>query len=281
MAERYDLSGRVALVTGGGRGIGRAHCLLLAERGAAVLVCDLGADLDGSGRDNAVADSVVDEIRAAGGSAQASTRDISTFEGGAAAVGDAIDAFGRVDIVVNNAGLAGGAPIDDVDAARLEKVLAVNFYGTVAVTSAAWPHLRDQRWGRVINTVSEVALDTRISGGAGGIGYGAAKAAVWSATITLAQEGRPHGITVNAISPGALTRMNAAMFATQGPPSGLDLDPRHVARVVAWLASDDAADVTGRVIHAAGGQHREYIVARHRDTELVARIDAALGEEND
>jgi NAD(P)-dependent dehydrogenase (short-subunit alcohol dehydrogenase family) len=280
MAERYDLSGRVALVTGGGRGIGRAHSLLLAERGAAVLVCDLGATLDGSGRDTGVADAVVEEIRAAGGRAEASSRDISNFEGGAAAVQDARDAFGRIDIVVNNAGVAGGAPIDEVDADRLEKVLAVNFYGTVGVTRAAWPHLRDQRWGRVINTVSEVALDTRISAGAGGIGYGAAKAAVWSATITLAQEGRPYGITVNAISPGAFTRMNAAMFSAQGPPPGLDLDPRHVARVVAWLASDDAADVTGRVIHAAGGQHREYIVARHRDTELVARVDAALSGED-
>ena len=276
MAESFDLSGRVALVTGGGRGIGRAHCLLLAERGAAVLVCDLGTELDGTGVDRSVATAVAGEITARGGAAYADASDISTFPGGAAAVQAALDTFGRIDIVVNNAGLAGGAPIETVDAATLDRVMAVNFYGTVAVTRAAWPHLCAQGRGRVINTVSEVALDTRM-GGAGTLGYGAAKAAVWSATISLAEAGRPHGITVNAISPGAATRMNQALFSSQAPPTGLDLDPVHVARVAAWLASDDAADVTGRVIHAAGGHHREYVVTRRRDTDLVARIDAALG----
>jgi NAD(P)-dependent dehydrogenase (short-subunit alcohol dehydrogenase family) len=269
-----ELSGKVALVTGGGRGIGRAHSLLLAERGAAVLVCDLGVALDGSGADASVAESVVQEIRSRGGSAEPDVSDISTFAGGESAVQAAIAAFGRIDIVVNNAGITGGGPIETVDEESLRKVFAVNFYGTIAVTKAAWPHLRVQHWGRVINTVSEVALDTKMGGG--GVGYGAAKAAVWSATISLAREGQAHGITVNAISPGATTRMNDAMFAANPPPADLDLDPLHVARVAAWLASDEAADVTGRVIHAAGGHHREYLVARHRDTDLVARLASAI-----
>lgn len=272
-----SLNGRVALVTGGGRGIGRAHALLLAARGASVVVCDVGAELDGRGRDPGVAEAVVAEIMAHGGAAVADGSDISTFAGGADAVQRALDAFGRIDIVVNNAGVADGADIEDVTEDVLGRIMAVNFYGSVGTAKAAWPHLRAQRWGRVVNTVSEVALDTKISGRAGAIGYGAAKAAVWSVTISLAEAGRAHGITVNAVSPGAFTRMNEAMFAASAPPAGLDLDPAHVARVVAWLASDDAADVTGRIVHAAGGHHREYITARHRDTELVARLDELSG----
>jgi len=271
-----SLAGRVALVTGGGRGIGRAHALLLAERGAAVVVCDVGAELDGRGRDPSVAEAVVAEIVARGGAAVADGSDISTFAGGADAVQRALEVFGRIDIVVNNAGVAGGADIEDITEEALGRIMAVNFYGSVGTAKAAWPHFRAQRRGRVVNTVSEVALDTKIPGG-GGIGYGAAKAAVWSLTISLAEAGRAHGITVNAVSPGAFTRMNEAMFAASAPRAGLDLDPVHVARVVAWLASDDAADVTGRVVHAAGGHHREYVTARHRDTELVARLDDSLG----
>ena len=270
-----SLAGRVALVTGAGRGIGRAHAHLLASQGAAVVVGDVGAALDGAGADATVAAAVVEEITAAGGRAVADVSDISTFSGGERAVGTALDAFGRIDIVVNNAGLAGGGSIEAISEDALARVMAVNFVGSVGTTRAAWPHLQAQGWGRVVNTVSEVALDTKIPGG-GGVAYGAAKAAVWSLTLSLAEEGRAHGITVNAVSPGAFTRMNAAMFDVAPPPPGLDLDPVHVARVVAWLASDDADDVTGRIIHAAGGHHREYLTARYRDTELVARIDAAL-----
>jgi NAD(P)-dependent dehydrogenase (short-subunit alcohol dehydrogenase family) len=284
-----SLEGLVALVTGGGRGIGRAHSMLLAERGARVLVCDLGVALDGTGSDASVAQQVVDEIVAAGGTAIAGPIDISDFAGGVAVVDIALEAFGRLDIVVNNAGLAGAAPGDDAETA-LWRLLAVNFVGTIGVIRAAWPALVASGRGRVINTVSEaswpnvssgnVAVDLAERAGAAReapfVAYGSAKAAVWSATLSLAAAGAPHGITVNAISPGAFTRMNADLFRRRPPPRGLDLDPVHVARVAAWLASDDAADVTGRVIHAAGGQYREYLISRTRDTELVSRLSRAV-----
>lgn len=269
-----DLNGRVAVVTGAGRGIGRAHATLLASRGASVVVADVGAELNGSGATTAVADEVVAAITASGGRAVAAYDDISTFAGGASVVQRAIDAFGRVDIVVNNAGMGGGGTLTDITEADLAKVFAVNYGGTVGTIRAAWPHLIAQGWGRIVNTVSEVALDTKISNG-GGVAYGPAKAAVWSLTLSLAQQTRDTGVTVNAISPGAFTRMNAGMFADQAPPPRLDLDPLHVARVALWLCSDEAADVTGRIIHAAGGQHREYITARERATPLMDRVNDA------
>jgi NAD(P)-dependent dehydrogenase (short-subunit alcohol dehydrogenase family) len=270
-----SLAGRVALVTGAGRGIGRAHAHLLATHGAEVVVSDLGTGLDGGGADESVALTVVDEIRETGGTAVADQHDISSYDGGAGAVQTALDAFGRLDIVVNNAGVMGGGPLGEVTEAGLLRLWSVHVLGSVATARAAWPHLVTSDHARIVNTVSEVALDPRKSGG--GVGYAEAKAAVWSLTLGLAEAGRPHGITVNAVSPGAATRMNEARLPAPGRPVGLDLDPVHVARVVAWLVSDDAADVTGRVVHVAGGHHREYRVRRDADTELVARIDAAVG----
>src|SRR5213078_2827332 len=161
--------------------IGRAHALLLAERGASVVVCDIGADLDGAGRDPSVARRVADEIVAHGGIAYADDSDVSSFAGGARAVTAALDAFGRLDIVVNNAGLAVGGAINDVTEAELDRVFAVNFSGPVATVRAAWAALTASGHGRIVNTGSEVAFDTRMGGGQ--IGYSAAKAAVWSLTL--------------------------------------------------------------------------------------------------
>ncbi len=274
-AASKPLDGRVALVTGAGRGIGRAHALLLARHGARVVVCDIGADLDGSGADRSVAQAVADEITAAGGGALAAPIDVSSFEGAAQAVACSLEAFGRIDIVINNAGLGGGAGgLETLSESALRKVFAVNFDGALGTARAAWPHLRAQGRGRIINTVSEVALDDKFAGAS--VAYAASKAAVWSMTLVLAREGRASGVTVNALSPGAFTRMNESLFEAGGRPA-LDLHPMHVARVAAWLASDAAADVTGRIIHAAGGQHREYLTQRHRDTGLVGRLDVALG----
>ena len=265
---------RVALVTGAGRGIGRAHALTLASRGHAVVVNDIGAALDGSGRDESPAQSVVDEIVAAGGTAIADGTDVASVEGGRAAVAAAIAAYGRIDIVVNNAGFAhGGGDVEAPDVDQLTALLAVHYFAAVGTMSAAFADMKLRGWGRIVNTVSEVALDTRLPGS---LGYGAAKAAVWSATITAARTGAPLGITVNAISPGARTRMNEDLLdaGALGSRPMPDLSPQHVADVVAYLASDDAGDITGRIIHAAGGAIREYSTTRSAKTELVARLSA-------
>jgi NAD(P)-dependent dehydrogenase (short-subunit alcohol dehydrogenase family) len=276
--QTKTLEGHVALVTGGGRGIGRAHALLMAECGARVVVSDIGVGLDGTGPDSSVAEGVVNEIIGAGGQAVVDTNDISSFEGAAAAVESGVRAFGKVDIVVNNAGLAGGAAIADISEEQLRRAFALHMHGPIGAAKAAWPMMRSQGWGRVINTVSEEAFPPGIGDDRGGLGliYGPAKAAIWSATRGLATEGLTCGVTVNAISPGAFTRMNAELF--ENAPTEMDLDPGHVARVAAWLASDGASDVTGRIVHVAGIHRREYLMRRHADTDLIRRINAALGE---
>jgi NAD(P)-dependent dehydrogenase (short-subunit alcohol dehydrogenase family) len=264
-------------VTGAGRGIGRAHALKLACEGFAVVVNDIGASLDGSGRDPSPANAVVAEITAIGGAAVADQTDIASVGGGRAAVEAVIEAFGRIDVVVNNAGFAhGGGDIDSPDQGGLEALLAVHYLGAVGTMSAAFADMRMRHWGRIINTVSEVALDTRMPGA---LGYGAAKAAVWSATITASRAGVAHGITVNAISPGARTRMNADLLVAGsfGTRADIDLSPQHVADVVAYLVSDKAGDITGRIVHAAGGAVREYTTTRTGHGELVDRLSAVLG----
>lgn len=270
------LDGRVAVVTGGGRGLGRAHALALAARGASVLVNDLGSTLEGAGADDAPAAETVAEIERLGGRAVFDMTDVASVDGGVRVVQRAIEAFGRVDIVINNAGFPGGGgdvehPVDD----GIDALMAVHFKAALGTMSAAFPDMATRRWGRIVNTVSEVALDARL---AGSLGYGAAKAALWSATLAAARHGAPLGITVNAISPGARTRMSEQVLDAgfRGQPADLDLSPDHVARVVAWLVSDEAADVTGRVVHAAAGAVREYTTTRTSDSELVRRIMAAI-----
>jgi len=267
---------RVALVTGAGRGIGRAHALTLAARGCAVVVNDIGTALDGSGRDDSVAAAVVAEIVEAGGRAVADATDVASVEGGRAAVAAAIEAFGRIDIVVNNAGYAhGGGDVESPDPEQLAALMAVHFFAAVGTMSAAFENMKTRLWGRIINTVSEVALDTKLQGS---LGYGAAKAAVWSATINAARAGGPHGITVNAISPGARTRMNAELLdaGAFGDNERIDLSPQHVADVVAYLASDSAGDINGRIVHAAGGAIREYTTSRTAQSDLVERLSGLV-----
>ena len=270
------LEDKVALVTGAGRGLGRAHALALAGAGASVVVNDIGAALDGSGRDDTPAAAVVEEIESLGGRAVADGTDVASVDGGVRAVANTIAVFGRIDVLVNNAGFAhGGGDIEAPNDAELDALLAVHFKAAVGTMSAAFVDMRARRWGRIINIVSEVALDARV---AVALGYGAAKAALWSATLTAARAGAQHGITVNAISPGARTRMNEDLLAAgfRGQSTEMDLSPDHVARLVAYLASDEAGDITGRIIHAAGGALREYTTTRTSRSELVSRLRAVL-----
>lgn len=268
-----DLAGRVAVVTGAGRGLGAAHARTLAAAGAAVVVNDRSVTIDGARSDEDVAGPVVAEIVAAGGRAVADRSDVSTFAGGAAVVRRAVETFGRVDIVVNNAGILRDSALTELSEEDLSRCVAVNVLGSAGTVRAAFAHMRERGHGRVVNTISEAALGTGYHAGAA---YAAAKAALWGLTMALADEGAPLGITVNAVSPGARTRMSQAHLADTG--SALDLAPEHVSRVVLALVADSAGDVTGRVVHAAGGAVREYLLRRTADTPLARRLARQLSE---
>ncbi|MWB97545.1 SDR family NAD(P)-dependent oxidoreductase [Agromyces seonyuensis] len=196
---RFD--GRVAVVTGAGRGLGRAHALLLAERGAAVVVNDFGGSKEGVGSDHGPANDVVAEIVAAGGRAIADTSDIGVEANCHALVEAAVREFGRIDVVVNNAGISRWAAFPDADADNLERTLDVHLRGTWHTTRAAWPHFEAQGYGRVITTVS-----TGMLGLPNNLAYATAKGALLGFTRSLATSGAPKGILVNAIAPNAVTR---------------------------------------------------------------------------
>ncbi|MFU8841054.1 MAG: SDR family oxidoreductase [Nitriliruptoraceae bacterium] len=240
-----EFEGRVAVVTGAGGGLGRSHALLLASRGAKVVVNDLGGARDGTGTDASMADQVVAEIEAAGGEAVANHDGVHTWEGGAAIVASAIDTFGRIDIVVNNAGILRDVSFAKLTREQLEPVLDVHLKGAFHVTRAAWPHLKDQGYGRVISTTSGSGL----YGNFGQSNYAAAKLGLVGLTRTLAIEGAKYGITANAIAPVAKSRMTEDIM----PPALLErLEPEYVSPLVAYLASDACTD-TGRIFSVGGG----------------------------
>lgn len=248
---RWD--GRVAVITGAGRNLGRAYALLLASRGAKVVVNDLGvaiSDTDGSGDAPAVnpAHAVVEEIVGAGGAAVASTDSVATESGGAAIVQTALDEYGRIDVLINNAGVVRSSPFERYDDSLLWPVLESQIGGHFHVTRAAWPAMRAAGYGRVLN----------LSSGAGlwGVpqmtGYSAAKMAIVGLTRALAQEGAPHGIGVNVIAPCAKTRPGGFGPIPESPAlfEWLSLDV--VAPVAAWLVHE-ACDVSGECFTVGGG----------------------------
>ena len=242
---QVDLGGRVAVVTGAGGGLGRSHALLLAGRGAKVVVNDLGGSRDGSGAGSAMADAVVEEIRAAGGEAVANYDSVATAEGGRGVVQSALDAFGRIDVVVNNAGILRDVSFQKLEPEALDLVLKVHLYGTFNVTHAAWPHLREQGYGRIVSTASGSGL----YGNFGQSNYAAAKMGIVGLTRTLAIEGAKYGITANAIAPIAASRMTEDVM----PPQLLErVTPEHVSPVVVWLASESCTD-SGRIFSVGGG----------------------------
>jgi len=242
---QVDLDGRVAVVTGAGGGLGRSHALLLASRGAKVVVNDLGGSRDGSGAGSAMADAVVDEIVAAGGEAVANYDSVATPEGGVAIVATALETFGRVDIIVNNAGILRDASFQKLEPDALDLVMKVHLYGAFHVSQAAWSHLREQNYGRIVSTASGSGL----YGNFGQSNYSAAKMGVVGLTRTLAIEGAKYGITANAIAPIAASRMTEDVM----PPQLLErILPEHVSPVVAYLASE-ACTETGRIYSVGGG----------------------------
>jgi len=246
----YD--GKVAIITGAGGGLGRAHAMLLASRGALVVVNDLGGAIDGTGSDKGAAERVVDEIKAAGGDAVADTNSVSTPEGGAAIVQTAIDAFGKVDIVINNAGILRDKSFHNLTPELLEPVLDVHLRGAFYVTQPAWVRMREQGYGRIICTSSGAG----IFGNFGQANYGAAKMGLVGFTRVLAQEGAKYNIKANAIAPIALTRMTQDLMGALGSK----LDPSLISPLVAYLTSEEC-DVTGQVYAVGGGRVAKIFIA--------------------
>jgi NAD(P)-dependent dehydrogenase (short-subunit alcohol dehydrogenase family) len=254
---RFD--GRVAIITGAGGGLGRSHALELARRGAHVLVNDLGGAVDGSGSSQTAADRVVDEITALGGMAAANHDSVATAEGGQAIVQAAIDAFGRVDIVVNNAGILRDKAFHNMDDAMIQSVIDVHLKGAFYVSQPAYRLMREQGYGRIVNTSSA----SGVFGNFGQANYSAAKAGLAGLTRVLALEGAGHGIKVNAIAPIAATRMTADILGDLAAK----VSPASVSPMVAYLAHEECA-VSGHVYSVAGGRIARIFVAETQGVVL-------------
>ncbi|WP_033289230.1 SDR family oxidoreductase [Amycolatopsis jejuensis] len=253
------VDGRVAIVTGAGRGLGREHALELARQGARVVVNDLGTSGAGEGASAGPAGEVVSAIRALGGEAVANGADVADFAAVEALVQQAIDTFGGLDIVVNNAGFVRDRMIVSASEQEWDAVVAVHLKGHFALMHHAAAYWRAEakagrtRAARVINTSSGAGLQGSVGQGA----YSAAKAGITALTLVGAAELGRYGVTVNAIAPAARTRMTEGPFAARmaAPDGGFDaMHPGNVSPVVAWLASEDAGDVTGRVLEVEGGR---------------------------
>ncbi len=278
--------GRVAIVTGAGRGIGREHALLLAHQGAKVVVNDLGGAMDGEGSDLTPAESVVEEIKAMGGEAIANGDDISDWDGAERMVRSAIDTFGGLDILINNAGILRDRMLTNMSEAEWDAVIKVHLKGTFAPARHAASYWRDRskagetNVGRIINTSSP----SGIYGNVGQTNYGAAKAGIASFTIIAAKELGRYGVTVNCIAPAALTRLTENLGMGQAPEEIKEqMSPVHIAPVVSWLASPESSHVTGRIFDVSGrmlsvseGWHRGPTI--ENPTDDVAELGPQISE---
>ncbi len=251
------LDGKVAIVTGAGRGIGREHALALAKEGARVVVNDLGGSTAGEGQDSTPAQSVADEIKALGGDASANYDNVADFEGAGNMVKQAIADFGRLDILINNAGILRDRMLVSMTEPEWDAVIAVHLKGHFAPTHHAATYWRaeskagNEVKGRVINTSSP----SGVFGNVGQSNYGAAKAGIAAFTIITAQELGRYGVTVNCLAPNARTRMTEDIFGGMpAPQEGYDpLDPANISPVVVALCSDEAQDITGQCFFIYGG----------------------------
>lgn len=275
--------GRIVIVTGSGRGLGRAHALELARQGARVVVNDLGCELDGTGGGTGPAGEVVEEIRAGGGEAIANGDDVADFDGAARMVAAAIDAFGGLDAVVNNAGFVRDRMFANAAEDEWDAVVRVHLKGHFAVARHAAAHWRDQAKAgqpvdaRIVNTSSGAG----ILGSIGQAAYSAAKGGIATLTLVQAAELGRYGVTANALCPAARTRMTEGVFtemmATPDEPDAFDaMAPENVSPLVAWLVSNQSAHVTGRVFEVEGGKVGVATGWQHGPTvDKGARWDAA------
>lgn len=280
------LDGKVAIVTGGGRGLGRAHCLALAEAGAAVVVNDLGSGLHGDPTGESPADDVVAEIKNLGGLAVANHASVTDWAATEAMVADTVEHFGGLDIIVNNAGIVRDRMLFSMTEAEFDDVVAVHLKGTFALTRHACAYWREAAKrgepvaGRVINTTS----GTGLFGNAGQANYGAAKAGIANLTVITALEMRRYGVTANAISPLAATRMTAGLpVGGDGEQDGFDpRAPENASGVVVYLASDQSGWLTGQVLRVDGATVNRLqgwaIVGNHTSATGTAITAAELAE---
>src|SRR5436190_7509825 len=252
-----NLEGKVAIVTGAGRGIGREHALALARAGARIIVNDLGASLAGEGTDEGPAHDVVREIEALGGEAAANGENVADFAGAKRMVDAAVDAFGRLDILVNNAGILRDRMLVNMEEHEWDAVIEVHLKGHFAPTRHAAAHWRElsKAGGDVRARVINTASPSGVFGNVGQANYGAAKAGIVGFTLIAAQELGRYGVTVNALAPNARTRMTEAAFGEiAAPDEGFDpADPANNSPIVVALCADEAQDITGQVFFVYGG----------------------------
>jgi NAD(P)-dependent dehydrogenase (short-subunit alcohol dehydrogenase family) len=268
VSEPITFDGRVAIVTGAGGGLGRTYALELARRGARVIVNDLGGAVDGTGESRSAADVVVDEIVAAGGEAVASYDTVSSREGGAAIVGKALDAFGTIDIVINNAGILRDKSFANMEMSEVEAVLDVHLKGAFHVSQPAFKTMKERGYGRFVFTSSNAGL----FGNFGQANYGAAKAGLAGLSNVLAIEGAKYNIKSNVIAPVAKTRMTEDLL---GPFAEM-VDPQQVTPMVVYLCSE-ANEQTHEIYTAGGGRYGRIFIGTNQGwyagTGAVATVE--------
>jgi len=257
----YSFDGKVAIITGAGGGLGRSHALELAGRGAKVVVNDLGGSMDGTGGSSDASNAVVEEIRAAGGEAIANGGSVSDRTGAASMVEDAMKAWGRVDVLINNAGILRDKSFAKMELDDFQLVLDVHLMGSVNVTKAVWPIMREQNYGRIVMTTSPSGL----YGNFGQANYGAAKLGLVGFMNTLKIEGAKNNIHTNTIAPVAATRMTVDLIPEEAQAN---LGPELVTPAVVYLCTEDAPN--GVIIQAQGGQYSVACIVENQGVNLGA-----------